>query len=305
MAELSIPLIHPIYLDVPMLVSFAAATQGGLSFGSEITAESATAKSSDAKIAGKFGMSNLFSSLFDASVAAESETVRTEEAKELRRESKAHTEASIAILLYDHLKKNDGFVITPSTVEEFKSLEPGTLVEITGTLEKNAIDWVIDVIDAITILSGLGDSQSHSSQPQQSRKRRDKSLSNIQDNQLLHMRTWMEKDRQRTPISNAVLRCSQPDKLNAVVTLRTANLRDLTLSELNKNTVRVIGKVTRIVEEGNTMSAFENYGFALLKPDALREMFNTIAAVEEIVADFTDVEVKGPAIQILPLMVFV
>ena len=29
-----IRLIHPIYLDIPMLVSFAAAIEGGLSFGS-------------------------------------------------------------------------------------------------------------------------------------------------------------------------------------------------------------------------------------------------------------------------------
>ena len=29
-------LIHPIYLDVPMLVSFAAAIQGGVSFESEM-----------------------------------------------------------------------------------------------------------------------------------------------------------------------------------------------------------------------------------------------------------------------------
>jgi hypothetical protein len=34
-----IPLIHPIYLDVPMLVSFAAAAQGGLALESEVTAE--------------------------------------------------------------------------------------------------------------------------------------------------------------------------------------------------------------------------------------------------------------------------
>jgi len=37
-------LIHPIYLDVPMLVSFAAALQGGLSFGSEVTEEQAEVK---------------------------------------------------------------------------------------------------------------------------------------------------------------------------------------------------------------------------------------------------------------------
>ena len=53
------------------------------------------------------------------------------------------------------------------------------------------------------------------------------------------------------------------------------------------------------------MSAFENYGFALLKPDTLRTMFTELSKADEMVADFTDVEVQGPAVQILPLMVFV
>ncbi len=304
MSKSTIPLIHPIYLDVPMLVSFAAATQGGLSFGAEVTSETATSRFDGAKIAGKFGISNLFSSLFEASVDAEAASSRSEDGKEMRRESKAHTEASIAILLYDHLKRSDGYIVTPASAEDFADIEPGALVEITGTLEKNAIDWVIDCIDAISILSGLDPSQTL---PPQSGKNKggNRPAPKSQNNQLVHMREMMDKDRQRTPISNAVLRCSQPEGLNAVVTLRTANLRDLTLSELHKNTVRVIGKVTRTISDGETMSAFENYGFALLKPATLRTKFAEWSKADEMVADFTDVEVQGPAVQILPLMVFV
>ena len=46
-----IRLIHPIYLDIPMLVSFAAAIEGGLSFGAEVTRE---ASSSTAEGSAKF-----------------------------------------------------------------------------------------------------------------------------------------------------------------------------------------------------------------------------------------------------------
>ncbi len=115
----------------------------------------------------------------------------------------------------------------------------------------------------------------------------------------------MDKDRKRTPISNVILRCAEPPGVNVVVTLRTANLRDLTLSELHKNNVRVIGKVTRIVEEGQSMSAFENYGMSLLNPGMLEEIFNKLAASKDVVAEFSEVQIKGPAVQILPLMIFV
>ena len=115
----------------------------------------------------------------------------------------------------------------------------------------------------------------------------------------------MDKDRKRTPISNVILRCSEPANVNVVITLRTANLRDLTLTEVHKNNVRVVGKVTRIVEEGQAMSAFENYGMALLKPDMLEGIFAQMNNSEDVVAEFSEVEIKGPAVQILPLMVFV
>ncbi len=53
------------------------------------------------------------------------------------------------------------------------------------------------------------------------------------------------------------------------------------------------------------MSAFENYGMALMTPDRLREIFEELTDNSEMAAEFSDVEVEGPAVQILPLMVYV
>ncbi|MHC4922408.1 MAG: DUF6414 family protein, partial [Planctomycetota bacterium] len=117
--------------------------------------------------------------------------------------------------------------------------------------------------------------------------------------------TKLKEDRDRTPMSNVVVHCSVPDGTAAVVTLRTENLRDLTLSELHKNTVRVLGKVTRVIGAGEQMSAFENYGMALVNPNSLEEMFSKLRESEGMAAEFADVQVDGPAMQILPLMVFV
>ncbi|MFN5502183.1 MAG: hypothetical protein ACK5AW_08805 [Pseudanabaena sp.] len=83
------------------------------------------------------------------------------------------------------------------------------------------------------------------------------------------------------------------------------NLRDLTLSELNKNNVRIVGKITRAIGKDESMSSFENYGMALLPPQLLNEVFSNLTSNSDIVAEFADVQVKGPAFQILPLMIFV
>ncbi len=302
-----IRLIHPIYLDVPMLVSFAAAIQGGLSLESEVTQEKESNKAGSTKIGGKFGLSNLFSNLFELNAETEISGSITGRNQETRRESKSHTEASIAILLYDQLVENEHFLIKPRSAGELSKVNPGALVEVAGTLEKNAIDTVIDYIDAVNILSNLGEASSMQQSPTTAKTSGKQAAkpTPMPQSYLERMRETLDKDRKRTPISNIILKCNEPPDVNVVVTLRTANLRDLTLTELHKNSVRVVGKVTRIISEGQSMSAFENYGMALLKPEVLNTAFAQIAASKDIVAEFSEVEVKGPAVQILPLMIFV
>jgi hypothetical protein len=150
-----IPLIHPIYLDVPMLVSFAAAIRGGVAMETEVTEHEELTKSSSGKLSGKLGFSKLFQSLFDASLDATLESKRDAETGASRKQSKAHTEASIAILLYHDLVQEVDYILRPKELDDFGKYSPGSLVEIGGTVEKNAIDQMIDYIDAIGILSGM------------------------------------------------------------------------------------------------------------------------------------------------------
>lgn len=294
-----IPLIHPIYLDVQMLVSFAAAIQGGLALESEVTAEKGATRSTAATVSGKLGFSQLFPKLFDAFVSTELTGERASETHELRKESKAHTEASIAILLYHQLQQAGGYIVKPKDINDLQTYSPGTLVEVKGIVEKNAVDAVIDYIDAISIISNFDTSQT--SQQSGKNKKHGKSAKS----EIEYIRDGLDSDRKRTPISNIVLRCSEPAELNVVVTLRTENLRDLTLSELHKNSVSVIGKVTRVIDKDETMCTFENYGMGMLSPTMLKDMFGSLTQQENLVTEFSDVQIHGPALQILPLMVFV
>ena len=198
----------------------------------------------------------------------------------------------MAILLYDQLSKSSDVLLHPKTHEDFAKIEPGSLVELAGRVEKNAVDTMIDYIEIVNLLSGM----SRSSESKEKK---------IDRNHLDQIRKVLDEDRKRTPLSNITVRCDVPKDLNAVVTLRRDNLRDLTLSELHKNTVRIVGKVTRIVNAGSSMSAFENYGLALMKPSTLTELLKGVSSNSDITADFSEVEIAGPAVQILPLMIYV
>jgi len=299
-----IRLIHPIYLDVPMLVSFAAAIEGGLSFGAEVTTEKSKATNIEGGVSGKLGFSSLFSRFLEASVEGRLAGNRSTGEHSVEHESKSHTEASVAILLYDRLRRDGRYIVDPQKIEDLKGVEPGALVEVVGIVEKNPVDAVIDFIDAVDILSRMApDANSAPVRGRGGGKTKGKPTPELSTIQVI--RDSLDRDRKRTPISNISLRCSVPDKATAIVTLRTENLRDLTLSELHKNSVRVLGKVTRVVGPGEKVSAFENYGMALMDPEMLRGVFGSISNNPDMVAEFGDVEVEGPAVQILPLMVFV
>ena len=303
-----IRLIHPIYLDIPMLVSFAAAIEGGLSFGAEVTREASSSTAAAAEGSAKFGLSGIFNQFLNSSAELQVAGAREGEERSVERISKSHSEASVAILLYDRLRRDRGYIVDPKTLEDAKGVKPGALVEIAGTVEKNAIDAMVDYIDAVEIMVSLVAGEQDKPSGSTSGKRRGSGVGRdkqVIQSSLGRIRDKLNEDRKRTPISNVLLRCTMPNDITAVVTLRTENLRDLTLSELHKNSVRVLGKVTRVIGSGESMSPFENYGMALLSPQMLKDVFRKMLNNENVNLEFSEVQVQGPALQVLPLMVFV
>jgi hypothetical protein len=300
-----IPLIHPIYLDVPMLVSFAAAVQGGLSLASEVTEEKKRATSGSGSFSAEFSLSNLFKSLFDAGAKASIEGSLNSETQLVRKESRSYTEASIAIILYHQLKAQKGSILEVASIGDIASLPIGALVEVPGTIEKNTIDSIIDYAAAIDILSSMAGDQTPATNPQQKGKQGFATVPKKQKSDVARVAECLDQDRKRTPISNVMLRTKDSTDLNVIISLRTANLRDLTLSELHKNNVRVVGKVTRVIPEGEEMVSFENYGMAMIDQDVLSNLFSGITSADGFAGELSDFVVSGPAIQILPLMIFV
>ena len=289
-----------------MLVSFAAAVQGGISLASEITQENKLGGSGSGNASVEFNLSSLFKSLFETSAKASGEATISGESQVVKKESRSYTEASIAIILYHELKQKGRSIIELSKAQATNSLPIGALVEIPGTIEKNTIDSIIDYAAAADILSGMAPDQAPGPAPSGGRGKHTSPAKPKQErSEAGRIADFLDQDRKRTPISNVILRTPEALGLGVVISLRTANLRDLTLSELHKNNVRVVGKVTRHIPAGDSMVSFENYGMAMLDRKMLSGLFEGIATTEGFAADLGDFVVEGPAIQVLPLMIFV
>lgn len=55
--------------------------------------------------------------------------------------------------------------------------------------------------------------------------------------------------------------------------------------------------MTRVIDQGESMSSFENYGMALMQPDRLQDLLHGLQDNEAITLDLAEVQVQGPALR--------
>ncbi|MGB3306069.1 MAG: hypothetical protein WBA63_07775 [Thermomicrobiales bacterium] len=92
---------------------------------------------------------------------------------------------------------------------------------------------------------------------------------------------------------------------DAVLTLRMDRNPAQAIAFSQGSKCKVIGKVTGITPVGEEIPLFRRSGLEVFPINTLEEIFGTLNNVEGVEINLDAVSVKGPAIQILPLAVFV
>ena len=139
-------LIHPVYLDVPMMVSFLAAVEGGVSFTEDRTARLSSGTAREREGQGKVGIpsiASLFGLSLDMSGRLKKQT-QEEESTEMK-VVREHTEASLFNVLRESLKGREDFVEILD-VNQLDDINPGYLVEISGEVLGNPLQQILDAI---------------------------------------------------------------------------------------------------------------------------------------------------------------
>lgn len=67
----------------------------------------------------------------------------------------------------------------------------------------------------------------------------------------------------------------------------------------------MVGKVTRVLAEGETINLTRRTALGLGGPDLARQVVTDVTSDNEIFVDLGDPVVEPPAVQLLPLAVFV
>jgi hypothetical protein len=308
----SIKLVHPVYLDTAMLVSFVAALEGGVSYGDEHTQRTASAVDRDKQGGGKIGVPLLSSLLsFDMSgrLAKKDHAEESEEIKVVRR----HTEASIFNLLRHRLQA-DGQITVVTNDEQLKDLGPGDLIEITGELVGNPLQQILDL--AKQILPYLGIDEEKLRNPKKatsasgSKRSGNPAVRSGQptspDNNVeetFKLMLLMQDDLEKASVRDVVLKTRETAQ--AVLTLSDEFFSAKTTDYVLGGEFTVLGKVTHVLDDQESINLTRRTALGLAGPEIAQDLVKTVTSISELLINIGDPIVEAPAIQVLPLAVFV
>lgn len=349
-------LVHPVYLDVPMMISFLAALRGGVTFEDTTTRRDARTSSKEREVGGKVRLPPLASLLgFDAS--GRMGRSQGEDASEETKAVRQHTAASLFNALYDALEE-EALVKRIEAAADLASVTPGDVVEIAGDFVGNPLEPVVAFfkqavpyfdmareatesapVDVATVQAGLAEAvaavdelneraaraersgnpamkaQAIDLRQQAAERQRDteqgmaalqavteQAAEHQQEALGIRMLGQVSEDLTTTPVQDTVINSRD---LKAVLTMSAEFFTDATRAHLRAGVFRAVGKVTRVLDHGDDLNLLRRTVLGAADPKIGRDMI--MEAVEEgsLRLETFDPIIRAPAIQVLPLAVFV
>lgn len=285
-------LIIPVYLNQRIVFDLVAVMEGGIASVTQVSQTNLGKTGESNQVGVSFGLSNALSSLLKINLSGKQDKNSSNESSHTTTEDKVHTPVSLFIALRSILHEKKYL----KQVEEGVNIEPGDLVEFSTTLNRNplieTLDSFVEIIDMVKMFSD---------KPKKGKGKQKDEMEEIKK----QMRTLLAslKGGDTMDLTTPTLPSSQ----RAVISIETKNLNDPTMSDLVDGTFRVVGKVTRSVKEHegsislNRKSAFNRLPASVLDQFKLAFQDPNLAEMDLPELEW---EIKGPAIQVLPIAIF-
>lgn len=232
-----------------------------------------------------------------------------------------HTEASLFNLLRESLRSRDDFIEIVD-VSQLAQVNAGQLVEISGEILGNPLQQILDAFWQILPYMGVdtdmeGASPNPASRSQRRQRQRGQPRQGAQatapqsseepegfSSADLKLIRTMREDVNNARVRDLILKSS--GDVRAVLTMAREFLTTETEEYLLGGRFVATGKITRVLEGGESINLTRRTALGLASPQIARQI---ISGVNEESGDLSfgveDPIVEAPALQILPLAVFV
>lgn len=320
-------LAHPVYLDVPMMTSFLAHLEGGVAVHEEATERESGAR--ERALKGRAGLRLRLFPLGDGEVGIEGSQQRRDETSFEYRTERHHTAASLFNILYDYLQEDEQ-VISLSLASQLAELHSGELIELAGEYLGNPLEEVLAFFATIlpyieaqeevekSALEAAAKKAKGSHRSGSPAKRAaapaaeqeaaaaltvlQESLENRDREFGARMVLRMGEDISVAPVHDLLFRTSEG--LAAVVTVSSEFSSRTTNEYLRAGGFRVVGKVTRVVNEGDSINLTRRTVLGAAGPAVAQQIVGSVQGTD-VQLDVANPIVEGPAVQILPMAIFI
>jgi hypothetical protein len=320
-------LAHPVYLDVAMMISFLAYLEGGV-----VTQEEETQKEGGAReraLKGRAGLRARLPWALDAEAGSEGSTQRRDEVSLESKSARQHTAASLFNLLYEYLT-TDNQLVDLRDPEQIQGLRPGQLVELAGEYLGNPLEDILAFVAAMypyfaeqqkvqKAAAAEALQQARKAQRSGNPARRPQAqgstpdvtaimadvmekLQNSENEFGIQMMLRMADDITKVPVHDLLLRT--PTGLHAVLTVSSEYYSATTNEYLRAGKFRVVGKVTKIVIDADTINLTRRTFLGAAKSELVEELVTNVKS-GELKLDVADPIVASPAVQVLPMAIFI
>ncbi|MFF4100548.1 hypothetical protein [Streptomyces sp. NPDC001903] len=312
-------LAHPLYLDVQMMVSFLAYLEGGVYVSSEETVQKEALRGgglSGSKLPSLGALLSLEASLAGETTSHVGETAETKVARH-------HTAASLFNALYAFLNE-DGAIVSLGNRESLSDLHPGDFVKVSGRYTGNPLEEMLAMLSQIfaymeDVSQGVEGARSQNSTNRKSGNPQTRAsaisgkeshpwtetvqqFQQIQKGVEMRMIMKMKEELESCPVHDVVL--ETPSGIKAVLTVASEYYDNAVAEKLSAGDFSVLGKVTRILREGESINLARRTVMGKMGEEG--ESFAvTMGTLEGFNLQSNDPLVKFPAVQILPMAIFV
>lgn len=289
-------LLVPVYLNQKMVFDLLAMLQGGISTVTTVTQTTSATEAQQQKISAGFGVSEVLSTLLRVNLSGGLSNSNSHEEGFFASEERIHTPASLFYQLRNLLVEKNyivGVTDKPPAAREF--------VEFEGSLRRNPI---VETFDSLVALGEIV--LDFEERPQQGKTR---SRSQRSDNQRIYQQiVGFSKRLKEGGTIDLIAEDVVYEGCSAVITLEAGFLNDSSMSDLVDGQFKVLGKVSNSIDnESDSINLLRKTALSKFPTPVLADMLGKLdlmGGATGFNVPKPEWEVRGPAIQVLPIAIY-
>lgn len=290
----------PIYLNQQIVFDLLAIIEDGFSQLREVKSTSSDSNTNTSAVGGKIGANSVLSFLGISLTGSLSGNKKVDSQKATS-EEKVHTPASLFSKMRSFLLEHDSLHIINSDSIKNGEIRTGDFVEFEGILKKNPMVQTMEILVKVieTFFSFTGQPNTN--------KNNKHNRNEINENKIIldQMKSVLNDLTQSNAIDFIVDIKGEPN-VQAVLSTQIESFKDQNAFELIDGQFKVLGKVIKIVDSKDNINLLRKTSFGIFDTKMLNDLTVQFEGLKEhginIPRLITDV--KGPAIQILPIAIF-